>query len=134
MRAMTTFCRLSLLLIIALAVPLAAAERAPLVADDLHGAWELDTTAVTAEQQDAAAAAQAVDGFGLVLSLRTARIIFGDDDFTVGMWRLENATADAATLVVQPKGGAERRFQLSVDGKRMQIAEAPGKLPLIKTR
>ncbi len=125
--------RLTLLLLV-LVVQLAAAEGAPLAADDLHGAWELDEASVTAEQQEAATAAKALDGFGLVLSLRTARVVFAEDDFTVGMWRLEDATADSATLVVQPKGGAERRFTLRVDGKRMQVAEAPGGLPLIKTR
>lgn len=50
------------------------------------------------------------------------------------MWRLENADEDSATLVVQPKGGAERRYQITVDGTQMTVEEAPGDLPLVKVR
>jgi hypothetical protein len=122
----------TLVLLLAAGVLLAADVITP---ETLHGAWELDDKAVTKEQKADAAAAKAVDGFGITFTLRTARVIFGEDNYVAGMWRVDGATATTATVVIQPKGGEERSFHITLDGKtKMTVAEAPGKLPLIKTR
>lgn len=102
--------------------------------ESLHGAWELDVKSATKDQADAVKTAQSVDGFGMTFTLRTARAIFSDDNFAAGMWRVEDATATTATVVIQPKGGEERTLHITLDGKKMTCTEVPGNLPLVKTR
>ncbi|MBA3846570.1 MAG: hypothetical protein H0X45_07990 [Planctomycetes bacterium] len=111
-----------------------AAGAQPLTNDDLHGTWTLDEKAATKDQAAAVAAAKAVESFGIVLTTRIARVVFETDGMVAGMWRLDDATATTATLVVQPRGGEERRYALTIDGERMTVAEAPGGLPLIRAK
>lgn len=111
-----------------------AAAAAPLTPDALYGAWVLDEAAATKEQAAAVASAKAIEGFGIVLTLRTARITFVADEPISGPWRLEAATATTATLVVQPKGGEERRYAITVDKDRLTVAEAPGGVPFKRKR
>jgi hypothetical protein len=110
---------------------LAAADHV-LTAEDLYGRWAVDEKAATKDQADAVAAAKQVDGFGVVLTARFARLTFSADDMTAGLWRLDDAHADSATLVVQPKGGEERHFSVQVKGDHLTVAEMPGKLPLAR--
>ena len=90
-----------------LALTLAAAEN--LSPDNIYGIWVVDDKALTKDQKDAAAAAAKVENFGVNLTLRTARIIFATDTVVAGMWRLDDATPTTAILVVQPKGGDEKK-------------------------
>jgi hypothetical protein len=105
-----------------------------LTPDMLHGIWVVDEKSVSKEQKDAAAAAAKIENFGVNFTLRTARIIFAQDNFVAGMWRLDKATPTTATLIVQPKGGEERQYHLSLQKGQLIIAECPGKLPLKKAR
>ncbi len=126
---------LPLIALVALALLGADASGAkPLTNDDLHGTWGLDEKAATKEQATAVAAAKAVESFGIVLTTRIARVVFETDGMVAGMWRLDDATATTATLVVQPRGGQERRYALTIAGDRMTVAEAPGGLPLIRAK
>ncbi len=115
-------------------VTLASAAAEVLTADALRGTWSLDEKAATKEQAVAVAAAKAIESFGLVLTTKTARVLFEADGMVAGMWRLDDATATTATLVVQPRGGEERSYALTIDGDRMTVAEAPGQVPLIRKR
>lgn len=119
--------------LLALVCCLSAADK-PLTMDALHGAWVVDAKAVTKEQKAAAEAAAKVDGFGLTLTLRTARAVWSEEDFVAGMWRLEDATPTTATVIIQPKGGEERRLHLTLEKGVMTVAESPGKLPLKNSR
>jgi hypothetical protein len=111
------------------------AERTtPIVAEDLHGAWVVDTAHLTAAQQDAAKAAAAVDGYGVNFTLRTCRVIISDERAFAGMWRVDDATPTTATIVVQPKGHEEQRVAITFDGTTLVLADEPGKLPLIKAK
>lgn len=118
--------------LILLTATLAAAD--PLLPDDLFGTWVVDEKAVAEGQRAAAAAAAGIDGFGVTFTLRTARVVFAQDEMVSGMWRLDDATATTATLVIQPKGGDERRYRLTLAGKRLVVAECPGRLPLKNAR
>ncbi len=125
------------LLVALLACTLAHASAAGaeiLTADALHGTWSVDEKAATAGQAAAVAAAKAIESFGIVLTTKTARVLFAADEMVAGMWRLDAATATTATLVVQPRGGEERSYSLTVDGDRMTVAEVPGEVPLIRKR
>ncbi len=124
--AMRTLCLFLLVL------GLAAADK--LVPDQLHGHWVVDDKSVTKEQQDAAAAAAKVENFGVNFTLRTARVVFAADRVISGMWRLDDATATTATLVIQPKGSDEQRFHLTLLKGRLTVDECPGKLPLKNAR
>lgn len=115
-----------------LTLTLAAAEN--LTADALHGIWVVDEKAVTKEQKEAAAAAGQVENFGVNLTLRNARIIFAKDTVVAGMWRLDQATPTTAIVVVQPKGGEERRYNVTLQKGHLIFAECPGKLPLKNAR
>lgn len=115
-----------------LTIALTAAEN--LRPDDLFGHWVVDDKALSKEQMEAAAKAAQIEGFGITITLRTARILFSADELVSGMWRLDDATPTTATLVIQPKGADERRYRLTMRSKRMTIDECPGKLPLKNTR
>lgn len=115
-----------------LSLTLAAAEK--LTPDALHGIWVVDDKAVTKEQKEAAAAAAKVENFGVNLTLRTARVIFAKDTVVAGMWRLDDATPTTATLVIQPKGGDEHRYKVTLTKGHLVIDECPGKLPLKNAR
>jgi len=114
------------------ALNLTAAEN--LSPDALYGIWVVDEKALTKEQKEAAAAAAQVENFGVNLTLRTARVIFAKDTVVAGMWRLDEAKPTTATLVVQPKGGEERRYHLTLAKGRLVIDECPGKLPMKNAR
>ena len=109
---------------------LTAAEN--LSADALYGSWVVDDKALTKDQKEAAAAAAQVENFGMNLTLRTARVIFAKDTIAAGMWRLDEATPTTAVLVMQPKGGEERRLHLTLLKGHLVVDECPGKLPLKK--
>lgn len=115
-----------------LALTLTAAEK--LSPDNIYGIWVVDEKALTKDQKEAAAEAAQVENFGVNLTLRTARIIFAKDTVVAGMWRLDDATPTTATLVVQPKGGEERRYHLTLAKGRLVIDECPGKLPMKNAR
>lgn len=127
--------RTALLVVISTLLALYAAERtAPLVVEDLHGAWVVNAKAVTAEQAAAATAAAAVEDYGVNFTQRTCRVILSNERAFAGMWRLDAATATTATVVIQPKGGEEQRLAITFDGKTLVLIDAPGKLPLIKAK
>jgi hypothetical protein len=111
---------------------LAAAEN--LVPDNLFGQWVVDERGLTKDQQEAAAAARKVEGFGATFTLRTARVVFATDAMTTGMWRLDEATPTTAVLVIQPKGADEQRYHLTLEKGRLTIDECPGRLPMTNTR
>ena len=115
-----------------LALTLAAAEN--LSPDNIYGIWVVDDKALTKDQKDAAAAAAKVENFGVNLTLRTARIIFATDTVVAGMWRLDDATPTTAILVVQPKGGDEKKYHLTFAKGRLVLDECPGKLPMKNAR
>jgi len=119
-------------ILVLLSMSLAAAET--LRPDDLFGHWVIDEKALSKDQQDAAAKAARVEGFGVTVTLRTARITFATDEMVSGMWRLDDATPTTATLVIQPKGADERRYHLTLRTKLLIIDECPGKLPLRNAR
>lgn len=127
--------RILALVLCSIALLMPAAERTtPLVVEDLHGAWIVDTQAVKAEQKEAAAAAAAVEEYGVNFTQRTCRVILSDDQAYAGMWRLDEATPTTATVVVQPKGGEERRLRIRLEGKTLVLLDAPGALPLVKAK
>ncbi len=105
-----------------------------LVPDNIYGIWVVDDKAVTKDQKEAAASAAKIENFGVNLTLRTARIIFANDTFVAGMWRLDDATPTTATLVIQPRGADEQRFHLTFQKGHLTLDECPGKLPLKNTR
>lgn len=111
---------------------LLAAEK--LTPDHLHGHWVVDEKAVTKEQKTAAADAAKVENFGINFTLRTARVVFAADRSVAGMWRLDDATATTAILVIQPRGADEQRFHLTLQQGRLIVDECPGKLPLKNAR
>lgn len=115
-----------------LSLTLAAADK--LTPDALYGMWVVDEKALSKEQKEAASSAAQIENFGVNLTLRNARIIFAKDTIVAGMWRLDGATATTATLVVQPKGGEERRYQVTLKKGQLVIDECPGKLPLKNAR
>lgn len=115
-----------------LTLTLAAAEN--LTPDNLYGNWVVDEKAVTKEQKDAAAAAAKVENFGVNFTLRTARMILAADTVVAGMWRLDQATPTTATVVIQPKGGEERRYKVTLTKGQLVIDECPGRLPLKNAR
>lgn len=115
-----------------LSLTLTAADN--LTPDALYGIWVVDEKAVTKEQKEAAAAAAQIENFGVNLTLRNARIIFAKDTVVAGMWRLDHATPTTATLVVQPKGGEERRYQVTLKKGQLIVDECPGKLPMKNAR
>lgn len=117
-------------LLVLLAMALAAAEN--LLPDHLFGTWVVDTAALAKPQQEAAAAAAKVEGFGITFTLRTARVVFAAEGMVSGMWRLDEATPTTATLVIQPRGMDEQRFHLTLEQQRLVVAECPGRLPLKK--
>ncbi len=121
-----------ILLVILLTSTLAAAEN--LLPDNLFGTWVVNDKAVTTEQKEAAAKAALIDGFGITFTLRTARVVFAQDELVTGMWRLDEATPTTATLVIQPKGADERRYKLTLIKQQLTVAECPGKLPLKNNR
>jgi len=114
------------------ALTLAAADK--LSPDAIYGIWVVDEKALTKDQKDAATAAAQIESFGVNLTLRTARIIFAKDIIVSGMWRLDEATATTATMVVQPKGGEERRYHITFEKGRLMVDECPGKLPFKNAR
>lgn len=115
-----------------LSLTLSAAQN--LTPDALYGMWVVDEKALTKDQKEAAAAAAKIENFGVNLTLRNARIIFAKDTVVAGMWRLDGATPTTATLVVQPKGGEERRYQVTLKKGQLVVDECPGKLPLKNAR
>ena len=119
--------RTPLLLLTLLLAPLAAAE---LVRDDLIGPWRLAADQLTDAQQAAAERAQAVEGFGLVLTNRIGRALWSDGTMIAGMWRLEDATETTGTIVIQSKGGSEHRLGFSLEDGVLTVTDSPGKLPL----
>ncbi len=114
------------------ALTLAAADK--LSPDKIYGIWVVDEKALTKDQKDAATAAAQIENFGVNLTLRTARIIFAKDTVISGMWRLDDATPTTATMVVQPKGGEERRYKITFEKGRLIVDECPGKLPMKNAR
>ena len=127
-----TMMRIVCLCLCLFAQTLTAAEK--LTPDALYGIWVVDEKALTKDQKEARTATAQVENFGVNLTLRTARIIFAKDTVVAGMWRLDEATPTTATLVVQPKGGEERRYHLTLEKGHLVIAECPGKLPLKNAR
>lgn len=115
-----------------LALTITAAEK--LNPDVLYGIWVVDEKALTKEQKDAAAEAAKIENFGVNLTLRTARVIFAKDTVVAGMWRLDEATPTTAILVIQPKGGDEKRYHLTFQKGRLTFDECPGKLPMKNAR
>ena len=115
-----------------LALTLAAAEK--LSPDNIYGIWVVDEKALTKDQKEAAVDAAKIENFGVNLTLRTARIIFAKDTVVAGMWRLDDATATTATLVIQPKGGDEKKYHLTFAKGRLMLDECPGKLPMKNAR
>lgn len=115
-----------------LSLTLAAADN--LTPDALYGIWVVDEKALTKDQKDAAASAAQVENFGVNLTLRTARFIFAKDSVVAGAWRLDQATPTTATLVVQPKGGEERRFTVTLKKGQLVVDQCPGKLPMKNAR
>jgi hypothetical protein len=115
-----------------LSLSLTAADK--LTADAIYGNWVVDEKAVSKEQKDAAAAAAKIEGFGVNLTLRTARVTFASDTVVAGMWRLDDVTATTATMVVQPKGGEAQRYKITFEKGHLIIDECPGKLPLKNAR
>ena len=115
-----------------LSLTLAAAEN--LTPDALHGIWVVDEKAVIKEQKEAAASAAQIENFGVNLTLRNARVIFAKNTVVAGMWRLDQATPTTATLVIQPKGGEERRYKVTLQKGTLIFDECPGKLPLKNAR
>jgi hypothetical protein len=106
----------------------------PLTVEDLHGAWIVDSTQIKTEQQDAAKAAAAVEGYGITFTQRTCRVIVSEDQAFAGMWRIDAATPTTATIVIQPKGQEEHRVPISYDGKTLVLTDTAAKLPLIKAK
>jgi hypothetical protein len=113
-------------------VTLSSAEN--LTRDHLYGIWVVDEKALTKDQKDAAAEAAKVESFGMNLTLRTARVIFSNDAFVAGMWRLDNATPTTGTIVIQPKGGEERSYHITLEKGKLIVNECPGKLPMKNAR
>ena len=117
---------LALLLIAAASLHAAAAT---LSVESLYGTWAPDAVAATAGQRAALDAAGKVEGYGITFTARICRVVFADDQQYAGPWRLDSAAAGSAVLVVQPKGGEERRLQLALTGKHLVI---DGGMPLAK--
>ena len=115
------------LLLLATATLIAA--DAPLTVDALYGTWAPDAAAATAAQRPAVEAAAKVESYGITFTARICRVIVSDDQAYSGPWRLDQAAADSAVLVVQPKGGEERRLKLTLSGKHLSV---DGGLPLAK--
>lgn len=109
-----------------------AAERPTIVPETLHGVWVLDAKAVKPDQRAAADAAAAIEGYGLAFTQRICRVVLGDDRQFAGMWRIAEASATTATVVVQPRGGEEQRLTVAFDGRHLVITDPPVGLPLIK--
>ncbi|MDA3962964.1 MAG: hypothetical protein PF961_19440 [Planctomycetota bacterium] len=125
--------RTTLLLLVLTLAPFASLAAAELTRDDLTGFWVLDTTSVSKDQKDAAAAAQTIEGFGMVLTARIGRVTFEADSMIAGMWRVEDATATTATVIIQSKGGSEHSYQMTLTKKgQLQVAEIPGGLLLMR--
>lgn len=125
--------RLAALLVLSTLLTLNAAERTkPIVVEDLHGAWIVDTKSLKPEQQEAAKAAAAVADYGINFTQRTCRVILSEERSFAGMWRVDDATPTTATITVYPKGQEEQRLAITFDGKTLVLNDAPGKLPLIK--
>jgi len=123
------------LLLLTTTLVLTAAERTtPIVVEDLHGAWVIDTASLKADQKEAAKAAAAVEDYGINFTQRTCRVILSEDQAYAGMWRVDNATPTTATVVVQPKGGEERRIPITFDGKTLVLTDTPNKLPMVKAK
>ena len=125
---------LILLLISTLLLAHAADRTTPLVVEDLHGAWVIDTASLKPDQKDAAKAAAAIEDYGINFTQRTCRVILSDDQSYAGMWRVDDATPTTATVVVQPKGGEERRIPVTFDGKTLVLTDTAGKLPMVKAK
>lgn len=115
-----------------LSLTLTAADN--LTPDAFYGMWVVDDKALTKDQKEAAAAAAKIENFGVNLTLRNARIIFAKDTVVAGMWRLDQVTPTTATLVIQPKGGEERRYQVTLKKGQLVVDECPGKLPMKNVR
>lgn len=115
-----------------LSLTLTAADN--LTPDAFYGMWVVDDKALTKDQKEAAASAAKIENFGVNLTLRNARIIFAKDTIIAGMWRLDQATPTTATLVIQPKGGEERRYQVTLKKGQLVVDECPGKLPMKNVR
>lgn len=123
-----------LLLACLLATACAAAEPA-LTVEDLHGHWEVDAGALKTEAQKAAAATAAqVDGYGLTCTQRTCRVALSAERGFAGMWRLDQATATTAVIVVQPRGQDEQRVPIRIEGRHLFVTDDPAGLPLRNTR
>jgi hypothetical protein len=125
--------RIACLFLVSAVLALQAVERTtPIVVEDLHGAWVVDTKHLKPEQQEAAKAAATVEFYGVNFTQKTCRVILAEDNSFAGMWRIDDATPTTATITVYPKGQEERRFPISFDGTTLVLTDAPGKLPLIK--
>ena len=70
---------LILLLISTLLFAHAAERTTPLVVEDLHGAWVIDTASLKPNQKEAAKAAAAIEDYGINFTQRTCRVILSDD-------------------------------------------------------
>lgn len=119
--------RIALLLLAT--VVLAAAEGAPLAPEALYGVWRPDGAASAAAQRPAAEAAARVEGYGITFTARICRVVTSDDGQYAGPWRLESVGPGTAELVVQPRGGEERRLKLVLTGRHLT---ADGGIPLAK--
>jgi hypothetical protein len=118
-----------LLLVLAFIAPAAVAAEAPLTVEALYGTWAPDAAAATAEQRADVDAAAKLEGYGITFTARICRVIFSEEEAYSGPWRLDQAAAGSAVLVVQPKGGEERRLKLALAGKHLRV---DGGLPLAK--
>lgn len=94
----------------------ATAGAADLTMDDLYGHWGVDPAAKTP-----AAVAAAEDS--LVFLPKLCRARFGER-MVVGMWRVEQATATTATVLVFDHGD-EQRLALRRDGTRLFVDARP---------
>lgn len=119
------------LILLLLATALVSAAEATLTPEALHGMWVPDAKAATAAQKPALEAAGKVEGYGITFTARICRVVLGgaEDQQYAGQWRLDGAKPGGAVLVVQPKGGEERRLTLVLSGARLTV---DGGLPLIK--
>mgnify|MGYP000420096025 CR=1 FL=1 len=117
------------LALIVLATAALCAADAPLAVEALYGTWAPDAAAATPAQRPAVADAAKVEGYGITFTARICRVVLADDDQYAGPWRLDQAAPGSAVLVVQPKGGEERRLKLALAGKHLSV---DGGLPLAK--
>jgi hypothetical protein len=110
----------------------AETRKDPLTMDDLYGRWVPDWKALAPQDAKAELTAAYAD-MAVSLTPRIGRIFTKEDeDMLVGLWRIEDAKPSAGTILIQSKGGVERRLPFSYDGKHLQLDGLSVKVPLMK--